>query len=173
MELRDFASAVPAMILVAGLAMPGNAETNLISRAGAWQAFGGTTTSGRPVCGVSQSASERYFGLKYYSGDTTFTVQIGQKTWRFDDGAKQKLQMVLDGSPAWTATGTAMHFNDGEAGLEFTINRAEIDKFTAEFRSSSSLRIHLIGDAAEWSIGLAGSNAVSDAFLQCIEGLTR
>jgi hypothetical protein len=67
-----------------------------------------------------------------------------------------------------------MHFNDGDAGLEFTISRNELDQFSAEFRSSSSLRVQLSGsDSAEWSLSLAGSNAVTGAFLQCIEGLTR
>jgi hypothetical protein len=164
-----------AAALAVGLAASGAAaETSLITRAGAWQAFGGTTTSGRPVCGVSQSAGERYFGLKYYSGDSTFTIQMGAKSWHIENGAKQKLQMILDGNRPWTATGTGMHFNDGDAGLEFTISRNELDQFSAEFRSSSSLRVQLSGsDSAEWSLSLAGSNAVTGAFLQCIEGLTR
>ena len=43
-----------------------------------------------------------------------------------------------------------------------------------EFRGGNSLRVQFAGsDAAEWSLSLAGSNAVTDAFLQCIEGLTR
>jgi hypothetical protein len=174
MGLRAVASVIPVVILVAGIATPVTAETSLITKAGAWQAFGGTTTGGRPVCGVSQSAGDRYFGLKFYSGDTTFTIQTGAKTWRTENGAKQKLRMVLGGNPPWTATGTGMHFNDGDAGLEFTINRSEIDQFAAQFRNSDSLRIQLSNaDAEVWSMSLAGSNAVTDAFLQCIQGLTR
>ncbi len=148
------------------------AETTLITKAGAWQAFGGTTSSGRPVCGVSQSDEGRYFGLKFYAGDPTFTVQIGAKGWQLDNGARQKLRMTLGGNPPWTATGTGIHFNDGDAGLEFTINRSEIDKFAAEFRNSSSLGVRFIDwNQAEWSLSLAGSNAITDAFLGCIVGL--
>ena len=148
------------------------AETSLITRTGAWQAFGGTTTGGRPVCGVSQSTGERYFGLKFYAHDSTFTIQLGAKSWRLEDGAKQKLQVILDGNRPWLATGTGMHFGDGDTGLEFTINRSEIDRFAAEFRSSGSLRVQFPGwDESEWSLSLAGSNAVTDAFLQCIVGL--
>jgi hypothetical protein len=148
------------------------AETSVITRAGAWSAFGGTTTSGRPVCGVSTSVGDRYFGVKFFSGDATFTIQMGAKTWRIENGAKQDLQMVLDGHTPWSATGTGMHFNDGDAGLEFTINRNELDQFAAEFRSSSWLRVQFKGsDASEWSVSLAGTNAVSDAFIQCIRGL--
>jgi len=174
MELRGIAGAISVAILVAGFTMAARAETSLITRSGAWQAFGGTTSSGRPVCGVSQSVGERYFGLKYFSGDSTFTIQLGARSLRIENGARQKLQMILDGNRPWNATGAGMHFNDGDGGLEFTISRNELDQFAVEFRNSSSLRVQFSGpDAAEWSLSLAGSNAVTVAFLQCIEGLTR
>jgi hypothetical protein len=166
--MRSFVVALLSM----GVALPGRAETILITKVGAWQAFGGKTTGGRPVCGVSQSDDGKYFGLKFYAGDSTFTVQLGAKGWRLDNGAKQKLQMILDGNRPWMATGTGMHFGDGDAGLEFTINRSEIDQFAAQFRTSGALRVQFTDwDAPEWSLSLAGSNAVTDAFLQCIIGL--
>ena len=168
---RVFAKATALAVCLA--AFGAAAETSLITKAGAWQAFGGTTSSGRPVCGVSQSAGERYFGLKYYSGDSTFTIQMGAKSWRIENGAKRELQMILDGNRPWTATGVGMHFNDGDGGLEFAISRDKLDQFAVEFRNSSSLRVQFSSlDSAEWTFSLAGSNAVSGAFLQCIEGLT-
>jgi hypothetical protein len=163
------AAALAVFLVASGAA----AETSLITRSGAWQAFGGTTTSGRPLCGVSQSTGELYFGLKFYSGDSTFTVQIGAKSWRIANGAQRKLQMVLDGNRPWLATGTGMHFSDGDAGLEFTIDRSKIDQFAAQFRGGNALHVQFAApDATEWSLSLAGSSAVTDAFLQCIEGLT-
>src|SRR5262245_38296252 len=146
-------------ILLAMHAAPGHTETSLITRAGAWQVFGGTTAGGRPVCGVSQSGDGRYFGLKYYARDTTFTVQMGAKAWRLYDGANRKLQMVLDGNRPWVATATGMHFGDGDPGLGFAINRSEIDHFAAQFRTSSVLRVQFADwNVAEWSVSLAGSN---------------
>ena len=172
MELCAFIRAISAVTLIAGAATSAKAETNLITQAGAWQAFGGTTTGGRPLCGVSQSSNNHYFGLKYYAGDPTFTIQVGAKAWRLENGAKQKLQMVMDARPPWNVAATGMHFNDGDAGREFSINRAEIDQFAAQFRGSSQLRLRFTDpDAAEWSLSLAGSNAVTDAFLQCITGI--
>jgi hypothetical protein len=170
---RNRAAWASALAIVStSLALSAAAETVLITKSGAWQVFGGTTASGRPVCGVSQSVDGRYFGLKFYAGDSTFTIQIAGKGWRLQNGAQQKLQMLLDGNRPWMATGTAMHFNDGDAGLEFTISRSEIDKFAAEFRNSSALRVQFTDwDQAEWALSLAGSNAVTDAFLQCIVGL--
>jgi hypothetical protein len=172
MELRAVIRAISTVSLIAGMATLARAETNLITQAGAWQAFGGTTTGGRPLCGVSQSSNNHYFGLKYYAGDPTFTIQVGAKTWRLETGAKQSLQMIMDGHAPWNVTAAGMHFNDGDAGLQFSINRAEIDQFAAEFRGSGQLRLRFTDpDAAEWSLSLAGSNAVTDAFLQCITGL--
>jgi hypothetical protein len=172
MKLCAVIRVTSTIILIAGVATLAEAETNLITQAGAWQAFGGTTTGGRPVCGVSQSSNDHYFGLKYYARDPTFTIQVGAKTWRLENGAKQKLQMIMDERPPWNVTAAGMHFNDGDAGLEFSINRAEIDQFAAEFRGSSQLRLRFTDlDAAEWSLSLAGSNAVTDAFLQCITGI--
>jgi len=167
-----FMRSLVVVLMSVGVALPSQAETSLITKVGAWQAFVGKTTGGRPVCGVSQSDGGRYFGLKFYAGDSTFTVQLGAKDWRLDNGAKQKLQMVLDGNRPWMATGTGMHFGDGDAGLEFTINRSEIDQFAAQFRTSGALRVQFTDwDAPEWSLSLAGSNAVTDAFIQCIVGL--
>src|SRR5690349_9370239 len=161
-----FATAT-ALVLCAA-ASGAAAETNLITRAGAWQAFGGTTSGGHPVCGVSQSAGDGYFGLKFYAGDSTFTIQLGNKAWRLANGATQALQMTLDTNRPWNATGTGMHFNDGDAGLEFTISRSEIDTFAEQFPNSTLLRVKLAGPNGEdWSVSLAGSNAVTDAFLQC------
>ncbi len=158
--------------LMSAISWPAHGETSLITKSGAWQVFGGTTAGGRPVCGISQSEDGRYFGLKYYARDTTFTIQMGAKTWRLADGAKQKLQMVLDGGRPWSATGNGIRFGDGDPGLEFTVNRSEIDQFAAQFRAGTVLRVQFTGwDVPEWSLSLAGSNAVMDAFLQCIQGL--
>ena len=65
-------------------------------KAGGWEAFNGTTTKGKPVCGMSSSPKDQYFGLKHFSGDTTFTIQIGKSSWRIENGSKQKLTMRLE-----------------------------------------------------------------------------
>jgi len=148
------------------------AETHVISQSGAWQVFGGTTTKGRPVCGMSSSGNGRYFGVKYFSGDDTITIQLGSGTWKIEDGAKQKLKMRLDNNSEWNATGTGMHFNDGDAGMEFTINRKELDEFMREFRASAIIRVDFTGSNAKpWTTSLAGTNAVATVFSNCVRDL--
>ncbi|MCW5773297.1 MAG: hypothetical protein KIT16_16775 [Rhodospirillaceae bacterium] len=148
------------------------AGTHVLARAGAWEAFGGTTNSGRGVCGISASPSGQYFGLKQFAGDPTFTIQLGKASWRIEDGAKQKLTMRFDSKRIWHATGTGFHFNDGDGGLEFTINRAELDNFLREFLDSGVLRIAFEqSNASPWSISLAGTSALYVPLQRCLRGL--
>jgi hypothetical protein len=150
----------------------GHADTSTLARAGSWEAFGGTTKSGRPVCGVSAEPASRYFGLKLFSGDSTFTIQIGTKEWRLEDGRKIALTMTLDANSPWNAGATAFHFSDGDAGLEFTVKKAELETFLREFRSSSQMRIHFKdGGLRDWLLGLEGTNTVNNALQECIRKL--
>ena len=159
-----------ALLLATGFAVSSaSADTTVLRRSGIWEAFGGTTTSGRPVCGVSSQVQDKYFGWKYFYGDDTFTIQLGKSSWQIDDGAKQKVTMQFDQNSPWNATATGMHFNDGDAGLEFTINRSELDEFESEFRGSQQVSVKYPGsDAQDWYVPLSGVNSVFDSFRQCI-----
>ena len=161
-----------AAVAICLYAQAGWADTHTLARAGAWSAFGGTTTSGRPVCGMSSSSNGRYFGLKYFEGDNTLTIQLGSNTWKVKNGDKQKLVMRFDNESPWNATGTGMHFNDGDAGLEFSINRKELDEFMREFRDSNTLNITFTGsNAAAWHGSLAGTQTITSNFNNCIRTL--
>ncbi len=171
MRLRLIAAAATSVALL--VAVPLRADTSILARAGNWEAFGGTTTQGKPVCGVSQTMDDgRYVGVKFFNGDDTFTLQIGWKQWRINDGDKQAIHMTLDSNALWKATATGFHFNDGDAGLEFTINARELDEFVREFRNSSVMRLQFPGSGAQdWSVSLSGTSAVSDAFDRCRRNL--
>lgn len=158
-----------AFALVA-MAVGASAETSTLSRAGSWEAFGGTTTGGRGVCGISAEPAGRYFGLKLFAGGQTFTVQMGTLAWKLDNGTKVPLTLRFDNNPTWRVTGTAFHFDDGDAGLQFDV--AEIDTFTREFRDSSTLHIVFEDHAlAQWIMGLEGTMAVNSAFQSCKKSL--
>jgi hypothetical protein len=131
-------SSIAALVLAACLAAPlAQADTHVLARAGAWEAFSGTTTEkGVPVCGISTAPHEAYFGLKNFHGNATFTIQISRKTWRVANGAKQKLTMRFDQQKVRNAVGSGFHFNDGDSGLEFRINKSELGKFMREFATA-------------------------------------
>jgi hypothetical protein len=166
------ASKIAMALAVCLAAATAHAETKMLARAGTWEAFGGTTLKGRPVCGVSQEVGGRYFGLKLYSGGDTFTVQVGTKEWKLADKAKIKVVLRFDAKKPWNATGTAFHFEDGDSGLQFNVSKSEVTQFMSEFRSSATLRLEFVGsNLADWSLSLAGTGGVSDAFLTCNSGL--
>ena len=145
------------------------AETKNLARSGSWAAFGGTTTKGLGVCGISGSPGDRYFSLKQFSGYDTFTVQLQVPS--ITDGDKVGMSLQFDANNVWTATATGFHFEDGDAGLEFTINRSEANRFAYEFESSSQLRIRFDSGLPQWVMGLQGTMAVSTAFKGCIRDL--
>jgi hypothetical protein len=149
-----------------------SAETKSLARAGSWEAFGGTTVAGRSVCGISAEPAGRYFGLKLYSSNTTFTIQMGTSQWKIDNGTKVPLSLRFDGNPVWSATGTGFHFDDGDAGIQFDVQRAEIENFAREFRDSSKLLIQFQDNRfPQWIMGLEGTLAVNAAFQSCIRRL--
>lgn len=165
-----FAAAAGLAVWLAGTIA--HAETSTLARSGEWAAFGGTTTSGRPVCGVSSTVDDRYFGLKFFSGLQTFTIQVGGKEWTTEKGVKQKVIARFDSNSPWNATATGMRFNDGDLGLEFDIARNELDKFMSEFRGGRQLLMRFPGSGmGDWLVSLIGTNSVSSEFERCVRRL--
>ena len=172
MGARKIVTALAVCLAATTASSVAGAETKTLAEAGTWEAFGGTTTQGRPVCGVSQEVGGRYFGLRLYSGGETFTIQLSTKEWKVADKAKIKVVLRFDAHNPWNATGTAFHFEDGDSGLQFHVNKSEVTQFMSEFRASTTLRLEFVGsNLADWSLSLAGTARVSDAFLTCNSGL--
>ncbi len=145
------------------------ADTKVFATAGAWEAFGGTSNNGTPLCGISTSGKGLFFSLKVYKNDEEMTVQLGSRDWKIKDGAKQKLSMRFDKETPWNATATGFHFSDGDAGLEFVVKLKNLEQFITEFARSNRLHINFDGsDVDSWSANLAGTAAVTSAFGDCI-----
>ena len=170
---------LPVGILAIGFLAPsalalsaghGFADTHVLARTGAWQAFGGTTEDGQPVCGMSSSGGGKYFGLKYYSGDNTLTIQLGNDSWTLKNKIKVKVRMQFDNNSPWNATGVGMHFSDGDAGLQFEINRKQLDGFMREFSNADHISISFPDqDVSDWHGSLEGSDTISRHFSDCMQ----
>lgn len=144
------------------------AATSTLAESGAWKAFGGTTESDKPVCGVSTSPEDKYFGLKLFSGSETFTIQISVKQWKVSDKAKYPLTMRFDARTPWTATGTGMHFPDGDPGLEYEVKKQELDTFMREFRNSKKMLIQLKQKGlAPLRLDISDVSTLTDRFESC------
>lgn len=144
------------------------AETRTLLRSGIWEAFGGTTSKGNPICGMSAEVNTRYFGIKRIAGDDIITIQLGTSQWKLDRGEKKQVRLIFDSNAPWNAPGTGMHFDDGDPGLEFNVSQAEVANFMREFRMSGQLVVQFPdANFPDWKLSLSGSSAVSDAFQQC------
>ena len=170
MKSRLVSAGVAGLMLA--LVGSANAEVQTFAREGSWQAYGGTSDNGRALCGVSSSGTGKYFGLKYFNGDNTLTIQLGSNEWRVKDGAKQRVRMQIDNNSQWDAVGTAFHFGDGDAGLEFEIRSNQLETFMTEFRGGNTLFIRFPEtDVSDWRASLDGSDTISDSFVRCVKAL--
>jgi hypothetical protein len=160
---------VGALFLAWSAVAPAQAQVRNLATHGLWRAFGGTTSDGTPVCGVSSSGDGLYFSLKVFSGDNTVTVQLGSNKWRLAKGDKIRVSLRFDEYPRWNATGTGMQFNDGDWGLEFTVKREELRNFMTQFRASYRMTVQFGSSGmTDWNGNLTGTNAVTDVFAQCV-----
>jgi hypothetical protein len=163
------ACAALIILLAAGAAF---ANVRILAQVGDWQAYGGSATNGTRMCGVSTNSGGKYFSVKYFYGDATFTIQMGSNGWRIGNGAKQRLTLRFDSNPPWRATGTGFHFSNGQAGLELSVAKDQLTAFLSEFRASNALRMTFDGNnVSGWWVSLTGSSAVSHVFVQCILAL--
>ena len=163
------AAVFSAVCLAAAIAQ---ADVKVIASDGGWEAFGGTTSNGTPVCGISEDLSEKYFSVKLFSGNDTFTIQLADKGWNLVKGTKYDLTMRFDQNKVWRATGVGFVFDDGDPGIEYTIRRQELPEFTREFGNSSGLVLHLAKPGTQdWTIDLSGVKSVKTAFETCNKDL--
>jgi hypothetical protein len=168
-----------ATILIAsGLCVHGHAaqascRVVTFSQQGVWRAYGGPCDDGTSMCGVSTSGTGKFFGLKYFKGDDTVTIQLGSGDWSIKNGAKQSVTMQIDSYDEWNATATGFHFEDRDAGLEYQIRQKQLDEFVREFRDGDHLVIDFPGaqGVEGWSASLDGSDKITDSFLNCIKAM--
>jgi hypothetical protein len=152
-------------------AMAASADTKTLARAGSWEMFGGTTTNGRGVCGISAEVKNRYFSLKFFAGNSTFIVQLGTPAWKIANGEKVGRTLRSDNNSPWQATGTTFTSGDGDAGPQYTVKNEELDVFAREFRTSSLLKLQFdSGRFPPWTMGLEDTMVVEAAFQTCIRG---
>jgi hypothetical protein len=158
-----------AILAAALFTSAAQAEVKTYSRAGAWEAFGGTSNNGQRLCGVSTSGDGKYIGIKYYKGDSSLTIQLSNTTWKVTDGTKVAVTMKFDGQSPWRARATSYHMSDGDAALQFEIDEDQLDRWMAEFRQSYFLIIGFPNDKVDdWRANLRGTSAIADSMAECL-----
>lgn len=165
------ATACLALLLAA--IPPALAEVVTFARAGAWQAFGGTTDEGKKLCGISTSGEGIWLGVKYFRGDNGFTVQLSSTDWTLKDGERVKVTMRFDRHTAWAGAATGFHMSDGDAALELEIPADKLALWLREFRQSNTLLVEFpeAPDVEDWKVSLAGTTAISDRLITCMDAM--
>lgn len=163
----------PALIIALLLALatpPALAEVVTLYRAGAWQAFGGTTDAGKPLCGMSTSGGGSWFGVKYFKNDDGFTVQLSSTDWKVKKGEEVKMTMRFDRLSPWSGTATGFIMSDGDAALELEIPATKLAAWLREFRGANKLEVGFpdAPDVDDWTVNLSGTTAVSDRMVACM-----
>src|SRR5476651_1124790 len=98
---HGYALVVLALAVMAG-ATPATADTTTLAKAQSWEAFGGTTSTGRGLCGISADPGGHYFGVKLFAGNDRFTLQMGTPEWKqLQPQQKVPVTMRFDANPEW------------------------------------------------------------------------
>ena len=146
-------------------------DVKVVARAGGWEAFGGITSNGQAVCGVSIEGRESWFSLKYFKGDKFLTVQLGDSEWRGEAGDKVTVSMRFDDGKPWRAEATAFKL-DKETALEFTVDADNAGDWMTDFKDSDKLRIVFVDTKLPaWTANLKGANEVGEAMEDCLEAM--
>ncbi len=165
-------AALPGLVALPLLASNVKADVTTFAHVGAWEAFGGLTNDGTPVCGVSAEGGGRWFGLKYFKGDDSLTIQLSKDSWKVKNGTKITVTMQIDDEDPWRASATAFHMNDGDAALQFSIGSGQLAQWMQEFRGGNTLFIRFPNDNVEdWRADLTGSDAIGDAMTRCLRAM--
>jgi hypothetical protein len=153
-----------AALLMFAVTTQSQAETRTLARHGFWNAFGGTTNSGRATCGVdSTGEGGRHLMVQYYGRATVLRVRVIRSSWNIPEGSEVPVRMAVDGL-SWTA----MAYGSGRE-ISFTLVGDTISQFERAFRAGTMLRLTFPnGSEGPWNFSLIGTNAVVTAFLDCL-----
>jgi hypothetical protein len=169
-DLRTLGLTVVTLAVI-GAPMAARAQIQTYYHAGVWDAFSGRTDTGRAVCGVGNTnpADRRRLSIRFDIGGTDTVFSASKPTWSIPDNTRVTVVMQVGLNPPWTAQATG----HGQT-IDWPLDRDTIQPFDRQFRASSSMTLTFPdGNEPPWTILLAGSSAISDAFGRCVRDLTR
>ncbi|MDE2145232.1 MAG: hypothetical protein KGJ24_00935 [Burkholderiales bacterium] len=121
------------------------------------------------MCAVGATGGGRWFGMKYFTGDSALTIQMSKNTWKLRDGIRVAVTAQFDDHGKWSASAKGFHMSDGDGALEFTIPVKSIDTWVDEFKNSQRMIIRFPGqDIDDWQADLSGTENVTGPFGICI-----
>jgi hypothetical protein len=162
-----------AALMVAAVATPAMADTKVFAKSGIWEAYSGTSDDSTKVCGILASGGGRWFGFKYFAGDSEFTVQMSKDTWEIPKGTKVSVALTFDDDTPWKAQATSFKMSDGDDGLQFGIPFKQATNFLQEFQAADSMTVEFPSQKAlkAWEADMKGSHTIVEQFGKCLQRL--
>jgi hypothetical protein len=169
--LTAFAITLGALGACVAIPSAAVAQIQTYYRAGAWDAFSGRDDKGGAVCGVGNTnpADNRRLSIRFDIGGTDTVFSASKPDWSVPDNTRIAVVMQVGLNTPWTEQATGHGHS-----IDWPMDRVSIQWFDRQFRGASSMTLTFPdGNEPPWTIPLAGSSAISDAFGRCVRDLTR
>ena len=161
-----------AMALVAGVARArADAALTVYYHTGGWDAFSGPDENGKSVCGIGTTnpADQRSFSIRFAIGGDVVSFRARKPTWNIPAGTPLSVVMQIGLDTPWNMQGVG----NGQI-VEWAMDRNTMQTFDAQFRRAASMSLTFpSGNEPPWTVTLAGSTAISNAFGRCVTDLAK
>ena len=150
---------------------PAMAEVSVYYHTGSWDAFTGTGTNGKSVCGVGSTnpVDNHSISMRFEIGGDVVQFQAKKPTWNIPPNTPISIVLQIGLESPWNMQGVG----NGQM-VEWTLERMSMPIFDAQFRRSSSMTVTFpSGNEPPWTVALNGSTAISNVFGRCVTDLTQ
>jgi hypothetical protein len=147
------------------------AQVQTYYHAGTWDAFSGRTDRGGAICGVGNTnpSDNRRLSIHFDIGGTETTLSASKPDWTIPPNTHVTVVMQIGLNTPWTSQAIGH-----DHSIDWTLDPGAMQGFDQQFRGSSSMTLTFPdGNEPPWTVSLAGSTAISDAFGRCVRDLTR
>jgi hypothetical protein len=155
-----------------------HATMHTVASAGFWETQTGTTNdTNKPMCMIGTAGNNFSFTLKYVS--TGLWFDLYHDGWNVPSGVFARVNMTVDSAPGWyidmgrLATGARGHMS---GQIDLTRKRQDSDQLMSAYivdmiASGNTMRVTFPqGNTEAWNLSLVGTQAVMQAFAQCVVG---
>lgn len=147
-----------------------HAELRTYYHVGSWDAFSGQGANGTTVCGVGTTnpTDNRNVSIRFVIGGEDVLFEVKKPSWNIPAGTQFPVVMQIGLNTPWTEQAEG----SGQM-VSWLMDRVTMQTFDQQFRGASSMTLSFpSGNEPPWTISLAGSMAISNAFGRCVTDLT-
>lgn len=160
-----------AALLTAVCATAASAQMRTYYHVGSWDAFAGSGTDSKRVCGVGSTnpVDNRSLSIRFDIGGSMVSFQVKKPSWNIPANTPISVAMQIGSDAPWNVQA----MGNGQV-VEWTLDPNAMQAFDQQFRAGSAMSLTFpAGNEPPWTIGLNGSTAISNAFGRCVTDMSR